>query len=366
MISTKEKIGTSQMITLLISTILGVGILSLPRNLADKVQGSGFIIIIISTVICIFFGYCMYKVIYGFRNKSLMQISSDILTKPMAYLVCIIFILYYLVNISMVVRIFGEVVKMYMLEKTPIEVIIISILFVCAYSSKKGIEGIARISQIILFLMVVPIIFVFFFSLETADFTNLMPILNVKASQVFPTVFLTTFAFSGFETMLVLSIFMREPKDGFKIQWITLIVIGIVYIFFSVISIAVFGQVETTHLMWPTLTIVKVIDIPGAFLENLDALIMGTWTLNIFITLCVFLFCASLVIGDMFNCREINYFDYAIVPVVYILAMYPDNLAHVYDLLNSKYTVAVQLMVFAGIPLILFLFSRFSKKVKKA
>ena len=366
MISTKEKISTSQMITLLMSTILGVGILSLPRNLADKVQGAGFIIIIISTVICILFGYFIYKVVYRFKNKTLMQISSDILTKPIAYLICIMFIVYYLINMSMVTRIFGEVVKMHMLEKTPIEVIIISILFVCAYGSRKGIEGIARMSQIIFFLMMMPIIFIFFFALESADFSNLMPIFNIKLSQVLPTAFLTTFAFTGFETMLVLGIFMREPKDGFKIQWISLSFIGIASIFFTVISIAVFGQIETAHLMWPTLTIVKVIDIPGAFLENLDALIMGAWTLNILITICVYFFCVSLITGDMFNCKEISCFDYATVPIVYILALYPDNLAHVYDLLSNKYTLAIQFTVFGGIPFILFLFSKFSKKVKKA
>lgn len=366
MISTKEKIGTSQMITLLMSTVLGVGILSLPRSLADKVKGSGFIIIIISTLVCIVFGYFIYIVVYRFQNKSLMQTSSDILTKPIAYLICTIFLIYYFINMAMVTRIFIEVVKMYMLKKTPTEVIIISMLFVCAYGSRKGIEGIARMSQIIFFLMMVPILFIFLFALGSADFTNLMPIFNIKVSQIIPTVFLTNLAFTGFETMLVLGMFMKNPKDGFKIQWISLTVIGVVYTFFTVISVAIFGQTETAHLMWPTLTIVKIIDIPGAFLENLDALIMGAWTLNIFITICVFFFCTSLIMGDMFNCKEISYFNYAIVPIVYILALYPHNLAHVYDLLNDKYTVILQVTVFAIIPFILFLFSRFNKKVKKA
>jgi len=366
MISTKEKISTSQMITLLISTILGVGILSLPRNLAEEVKGSGFIIIIISTFICILFGYCIYKVIYRFQNETLMQISSNIINKPIAYIICIIYIFYYVVTISIVTRIFVEVVKMYMLEKTPTEVIIISILLVCAYGSRKGIEGIARMSQIIFFLMMIPILFVFLFSLESADFTNLMPVLNVKLSQVFSSILTTNFSFTGFETMLILGIFMRKPKDGFKIQKISLSVASFAYIFFTVISIAVFGQIETSHLMWPTLTMVKVIDIPGAFLENLDALIMGAWTLNIFITMCVYFFCSSLIMGDVFNCKEISYFNYAIVPIVYILALYPENLAHLYDLLANKYIIILQLMIFAGIPFILFLFSKSSKRRKKA
>ncbi|WP_099191689.1 GerAB/ArcD/ProY family transporter [Tepidibacter mesophilus] len=365
MISTKEKIGTSQMITLLMSTILGVGILSLPRNLADEVKGSGFIIIIISTCACILFGYFIYRVIYKFQNKTLMQISSNVLTKPIGYLICIVFIIYYLVNMAIITRIFTEVVKMYMLKKTPTEVIIISMLFVSAYGSRKGIEGIARISQIIFFLMVIPIMFIFLFALQSADFTNLMPIFNIKISEIFPNIFLTNLAFAGFESMLVLGIFIKKPKDGFKIQWISLGVTGIAYAFFTVISIAVFGQTETAHLMWPTLTIVKIIDIPGAFLENLDALVMGAWTLNIFISICVLFFCVSLIIGDMSNCKEINYFNYAIVPIIYILALYPDNLAHLYDLVSSKYVVALQATVIAGIPFILFIFSQFSKKVKK-
>lgn len=366
MISTKEKIGTSQMIALLISTVIGVGILSLPRNLADKVKGLGFLVIILATIVCIFLAYLLYKVLYKFKNKSIMQISSAILTKPVAYLIGIMFIVHYFIILGTVTRIFGEVVKMHMLQKTPIEVIIISMLFVSAYGSRRGIEGIARTSQIILFLMVIPVMFIFFFSLESADISNLMPIFDNNFSKILPTTFLTTFSFTGFESMLILGVFMREPKNIFKVQWISLLFIGIAYIFFAVITVCVFGQMETAHLMWPTLTIVKVIDIPGAFLENLDALIMGAWTLNIFITICVCFFCTSLVIGDMLNCKEINYFDYSLIPIVYILALYPDNLAHVYDLVNNKYIVGLQISVFAGIPLILFLFSKFSKRVKRA
>ncbi|SHK48757.1 GerAB/ArcD/ProY family transporter [Tepidibacter formicigenes] len=365
MISSKEKITTSQAITLLISSILGVGILSLPRNLVDEVSGAVFIVLIISTMICIILGYFIYKVIYYFPNKTIMQIGEELLTKPGAYLIGFVFFIYYVYSMGMVTRIFVEVIKMYMLKKTPSEVIIILMLIVCAYGARKGIEGIARLSQILLILMGIPVIVIFFFSLQTADFTNLMPISNASIPKILPSIFNTVFAFSGFEAMLIIGFFLRKPKDAFKIQYITLIFIGLIYIFFVVITVAVFGQVETSHLMWPTLTLVKVIDIPGAFLENLDALVMGAWTLNIFMTICVFLYNASLIIADILNCKEAGYFNFPIIPIVYVISLCPQNLAHVYDILNSKFSLVIQIIAMAVIPTILFIIAISNKKVKK-
>ncbi|SHH32769.1 GerAB/ArcD/ProY family transporter [Tepidibacter thalassicus] len=365
MISSKEKISTSQAVTLLICSTLGVGILSLPRNLVEKVSGAGFIVLIISTLICVLLGYFIYKIIYHFPNKTFMEIGETLLTKPVAYLACLIFLIYYLCSMGIVVRIFAEVVKMYMLKKTPTEVIIISMLFVCGYGAKRGIEGIARMSQVLLFLIVIPIMFIFLFSFETADFTNLMPIFNTDFSKIIISVGSTIFSFSGFELMLILGFFLRNPSKGFKIQYTTLIFIGVLYIFFSVISVAVFGQVETTHLMWPTLTIVKVIDIPGAFLENLDALVMGAWTLNIFITICMFLYISALITGDILSCKETNYFNYFFIPVVYLISLCPQNLAHVYDILNSKFMVSIQIMAMVVIPTIMFVILILKKKVSK-
>ncbi len=365
MISTKEKITTSQTITLFISTILGVGILSLPRNLVDKTKGDGFLVIVVATLVAILLGYFIYKIIDAYPNKSFIEIGEILVGKPIAYILAAILFAHYLYGLGVIIRIFVEVVKMYMLIDTPTEVIMISMLLICAYGARGGLECIARISQLLVFLIVIPIVIVFLFTLNVADFTNLMPIFTTPPLKVVSAIYDTTFSFSGFETMLIIGCLLRRPSQGFKAQYISLLCIGMLYLFFSIISVAVFGQVETSHLLWPTLTLVKVINIPGAFIENVDALMMGAWTLNIFMTAAVYIYACSLLIGDMLNCKETSYLNAPIIPLAYLFALYPKNLAHAYDIMASPMANGIEVGAIAGIPVLLFLVMIVRKKVKR-
>lgn len=365
MISSKERITTSQAITILITSILGVGILSLPRDLVDLVKGDSFIVLVLGTIVCIVIGFFIYKIIDYFPNKSFLEINSILLSKPIAYLIGIIVLIYYIWNIGLITRIFVEVIKMYMLGYTPTEVIAISMILICAYGARGGIESIARLSQLLIFLIVIPVVGVLSLTLGAADFSNLMPIFQSSPMEITSAIGTTVFSFSGFEILLIIGFFLRKPSDGFKIQYISLICIGLMYIFFAVVTIAVFGMVETSHLLWPTLTLVKVINFPGAFLENLDALIMGAWTINIFMTICMFNYVSALLFGEVLKTKESTYLSFSFIPITYIIALYPRNLAHVYDILGSKNMIIYQAFIVIIIPTILIVTAMIYKRVKK-
>lgn len=365
MIYSKEKITSSQCIPLLISTTLGVGILSLPRYLVDKVKGDGFIVIIMTTLLCLLIGYSMYKIITYFPHKSFLEINSILLSKPIGYIVMSIYFIYYISIASVVVRVFVEVMKMYMLSETPTELILITMLFVCAYSAREGIEAIGRLSQFLLFLIILPIIGVYMFALQSADFTNIMPILDNNIMNLISSISLTLFSFSGFEILLIIGFFLKKPKEAFKIQYMTLISIGCIYLFFTLTTIAVFGQMETSHLFWPTLTLVKIINLPGSLLENLDAVIMGGWMINIFMSLSINFLVSSIILGEILDCKETNYLPYPLIPIIYVIAIYPSNLDNLYNIMESIFFNGIQILTVIVIPIILFALVIINKKIKK-
>lgn len=364
MISSKEKITTSQCITLLVSTVIGAGILSLPRDLVEAVQGDSALVLVLGTIVCILLGYFIHKIINSFPNKGFVEISEILLSKPIAYIIAILIAVYYIWNIGFITRIFVEVVKMYMLGATPTEVISVSMLLICAYGARGGIESIGRLSQLLVFLIIIPVILVFSFTLNSAEYTNILPVFQNSPIKIISTIPTTIFAFSGFEILLFIAFFLKKPSDGFKIQYITLISIGLMYLFFIIVTVAVFGPVETTHLLWPTLTLVKVINFPGAFLENLDALLMGAWTINIFMTICMYFYAGTIILGELFKCREVKYIPVSFIPIAYMVSLYPENLATVYNMLSSKFTVIYQAFVVIVVPTLLFIAALISKKVR--
>ncbi|OPJ54806.1 GerAB/ArcD/ProY family transporter [Alkalithermobacter paradoxus] len=365
MISSKEKITTSQAITFLMICIIGAGTLTLPRNLVDEVGGDGLFILIISTLLSIILGYFLYKVVSYFPNRSFMEISSILLTKPIAYILAIILTMQYTLLGGLIFRILAEVTKMYMLRNTPTEVIIITMLIVCIYAIRSGIESIARLSQIFIPLSIIPIVLVLIPEMRHVDITNLLPLFQTDPSKIIPSIQSTLFSFAGFEIMILIGVFLSRPSRGFEIQYKTLIPVGLLYIFIFIVTIGLFGQVETSHTVWPTLTLVKLVDVPGAFMQNLDAIVMASWVILIFMSIVLTMYSSNLLICDMFSLREANFIVLLLAPIIYFIALYPSNLAQVYDMFSHPIAVIGESILIIATPTLLYLVFLIKKRVKK-
>ncbi|KXZ38891.1 spore germination protein [Alkalithermobacter thermoalcaliphilus JW-YL-7 = DSM 7308] len=365
MISSKEKITTSQAITFLMVCIIGSGTLTLPRVLVDEVGGDGLLVLIISTAIMLSLGYCVYKVISYFPNKSFIQIASILLTKPVAYVLSFMYIITYIIFGSVIFRILAEVTKMYMLRNTPTEVIIITMLIVSLYAIRAGIEPVARLSQIFIPLTIIPIVLVILPELRNADFSNLLPFFQSSPLSLATSVRNVVFSFAGFEIMLLIGVFLSRPSRGFEIQYKTIIPVGLFYIFIFISSVALFGQVEVTHMLWPTLTLVKLIDIPGAFLQNLDAVVMASWVILIFMSIVLTMYSATIMMTDLLNSKEHSYLVMPLAPIIYFLALYPSNLAQLYDMFSHIAVIVLETTIIIITPIILYLSLLIKKRVGK-
>ena len=363
MLATKEKISTSQAITLTVFSILGIKVLSLPRDLCDLVKNDGFILIILVGLLVVGAGYLISRVIYIMPNTSFFDMCEKLMSKSVAYILSVILLLYFVYTAGLSLRIFTEVVKMYMLSYTPTEVIIITMILLCTYCARSGIEAIARISQLLFILMIVPNILVFLLGLESAQISNVLPLFTSSPMDLLKGAPSVVFAMSGFEVLLILAFFLNKPRDSFKIQYISISAIVIIYLFFVMMSIAIFGCAENSHMLWPLITVVKVINIPGAFLENLDALIMGSWMISVFMNLSIQLYVVSILLSEMLSSKESTYLVSPLIPIIYFIAMYPGNLSHLYSLLEMNYLRFYQWFILFIMPMILYVCATRYKKV---
>lgn len=364
MIGRNDKISNIQMMILIVSTVIGVGILSLPAGLADRLGNDGWLLIIINGLIAALITFVITTIMKNFKGKTLMDFSKELVTSPVTFIILIIFFIYFIGFSAFVVRIFGEVVKMFLLEHTPIEVIILTMLLTTSYLARTGVEGMARMSMFIFPIVIVPLIFLMILLIAEINYENLLPSFQFGLMDLIRAIPATFFSFIGFEFLFIYMGFVDKPKKSLKYNLVAIVIIAVLYLLVFIISLAQFSLVELKHQLWPTLTLMKTIEFPGTFIENVDAVAMAIWILAVLTTLAPTIYGASFVLSKLVKAKEQNYFVLPIVPLIYFVSLIPGNLAEVYSFLDI-FTYYFGTFVAIVVPVVFLIAVLIRKKNKK-
>ncbi|NMA87025.1 MAG: GerAB/ArcD/ProY family transporter, partial [Tissierellia bacterium] len=152
----QNKISNMQIKALMVTIIIGVGILSLPSDIAIVMGNDGWIGILLGGLITIPFIIMIDRLFKLYPNRDFFQLGKEIIHPIGFKFLLLIFFAYSILLLSVSIRIFADTIEVYLLETTPTEVIIITMLLATSYIARCQIETIARIA-----VMIYPIIFGF-------------------------------------------------------------------------------------------------------------------------------------------------------------------------------------------------------------
>lgn len=364
MIKQNDKISNGQILAIIVSTVIGVGVLSLPRSLVETAGTDGWIFLIMGGLIVGVMVSIITKVTIKYSNETVVEFGRKLLTTPISDFVSFLYFAYLIIFGAFVVRIFAEIVKMFLLVETPTEIIIIAMLLTSAYLCRGGMEAIGKMAVILLPVVVIPILLMVVVLLPDLHPTNIFPMFRFEIKDLTQGIINSIFTFGGFDLLLLFMCFSTQPKKALKYNLWSIGIITFLYLIVFFMSLMVFGQVETTHLIWPSMSLTEVVQFPGAFIENVQGVVMAQWTLVVFSTLAPLLYGAALVLSKLFRANEHKYFVLPIIPVVYFLSLVPDNLAAAYDYV-SKSSNYLGVFVVVVLPILLFVMSLFRKGPKK-
>ncbi len=342
-----EKVSLSQMGSILVLTMVGTGILTLPRSLAEAVGTDGWLLILIGGAICIGLLFIHSYIVKSFPGKSYMEIIACNLSKPVSYVVTALLAIYFIGLNAFLIRIFSEVVKMFLLLRTPIEVIIFSIVLMAAYLARQGIETLGRLAELLLPLILVPSLILFLLAMVGGDITNLLPAVTTTPKEILEALPIVIFSYLGFDIILIFGIYVNKPNKVIKSSTKALVFVVLLYTILNIVTISTFGEKQTTHLIWPTISLFKTIEFPGLFIENVEGFVMALWVLIVFMSIAPLLLVATTLLGDLFTVRDNKYFALPLLPLLYFIALLGDSLAEAYAYLEKfiNYTAPFVLVI---------------------
>src|SRR5699024_381503 len=115
---------------------------------------------------------------------------------------------------------------------------------------------------------------------------------------------------------------------------------------------------------WPSLVLTREIGFPGLFIENIDGIVMAIWVIVIFGTMGPAFHFSGTILSSIFRTKQHDYFVIALIPIIYIISILPQNLKEVYTYMGRfvNVTGALSVTVF---PIILFIINKIKNRREK-
>ncbi|MDQ0971818.1 spore germination protein [Neobacillus niacini] len=330
-----KEITALQATTILISTIIGVGVLPLPmfavragETSAPFVTFTGIVMAAIGLMILTYLGI-------RHPQKTIITYSQDIIGKWLGKTFSIVVIFFFLILTSLTAREFGAVVVSAVLRETPLEVTVIVMLLLAAISCRNNINVFAYIHNLYVPMILAPVLIVVAFSLKNANLLYLRPIFIGNDLRNMAGGMLTVSAlFQGSFIITMIIPAMKTPKKAMQASLWGILISGGLYLLIVIATVAIFGPEEIKQIFWPTLELARTTAIPGNILQRLDIIFLAVWVLAVFTTLFSSYYFTIHSIKELFRLKDHKVLSYFILPFVFFLAMAPQNVLHMYEIIQ--------------------------------
>lgn len=363
MFSHNGKVSGRQMMILLILQMFNMNLLIIPRICTQYLGRNGYIAPIIAIIIGVIYLFIITGLTLRFPDFTFAEISKHLLPNSIAYILILLLCVKFIISTGLEVRMFTEVIAQVMLPKTPKSVIMIVLLLTVAYLVKSGVEAIARMGEVIIYFVIVPLIIVLLMIIFRVEYKEIMPFFQISPREVLAGTGLTSFIFIPLEVLLVFNGLMNKPEEIKKVGVKAIITIGIIEGIITLLCITQCGVKEIKNQIWPVIVLMKSIGLNNSVQENQEMLMLIVWIFSIFMNVSISILSISLLGSRSCNFKRENVFVLPVLPIILLIALLPHDLGRVYTYyLNFQYYYGIWFVM--PIPLILLLIAKIKHNIE--
>ncbi|MFJ8259210.1 endospore germination permease [Peribacillus asahii] len=338
-------ITTLQATTILISTIIGVGVLPLPLFAVRAGETGAPLVTLCGIGIASVGLFIMTKLGIRHPNKTIITYSEDIIGKWLGKFCSICVIVFFAILTGLAAREFGTVVTTAVLLETPLEVTVIVMLLLAAISARNNINVFAYIHNFYVPIILAPVLIVIAVSLKNANVLYLRPFIGGSFEDAFLGALTIAALFQGSFVITLIIPVMKQPKKAMKASMWAMFISGGLYLLIVVATVAVFGTEEIKQLFWPTLELARTTSLPGNILQRLDVIFLSVWVTAVFTTIFASYYLTIYSIKQFVRLQDHKMLSYFILPFVYVLAMLPEDIFQMYKIIEYIGRIGLSLTV---------------------
>ncbi|WP_194830653.1 GerAB/ArcD/ProY family transporter [Laceyella tengchongensis] len=359
-----------QAFVLMYQSMYGVGVLSLPRDVG-KFTGNDLLWVIVLSGLTVW-GIVMLNtwLCQRFPGMTIMTYAPRILGndkrewvgKVLTFPILAGLGIFWIMGMSISTRVFGEVVVTGVLVQTPIEAVILVFLIACAIAGGSHPTNMAKFNEFMFPFTLIPILLLVIALVQRGELANLFPLGEAHWPLILRGVVSATYSFAGYKILLIFSGYYAKPYKSYQSHSTAMLSVTFIYWFACLTSLSVFGKDEINNILYPVWESIKVVYLKELFFERMESAILAIWLIAVFCSITNLLMSLVQALMDAFHLHEKwrRWLSFSIVPIVYFIAMIPQNIK-VVGVYASRQGIFA-LMLALSIPAILLPVSLIRKK----
>jgi spore germination protein (amino acid permease) len=321
---TGNKITNKQLIFLIIQAQIGVGILSLPHDVALIAKQDGWISSLIAGVLSQAIIFILWGLCSRFPDLSLYQILPKLLGKVFGKLLILCYSLYFMVTGSLVLARYSDIIDKWILPRTPNWITMLLMLITCIYIVSEGITSIARFYVLVSPILIVLVVLISY-SLKDANFLYIFPIGDHNVLTILKGSKEAAFSMLGFELFLFIHPYVQSSGKE-KLIAITIANTFVTFFYtFLVFSALVYFEPNSDIGLTPEPLLYMIKAYSFQVLERTDLFFLSLWLVIVATSIANWLFLSSMGLASLFRQKHYVRFLPFVAGVYLILALIPDQ-----------------------------------------
>ena len=281
MFSENNQISGRQVFRLLTYDFLGMGTLLLPTMLADTAGRDG-IFCILAGILSTF----LYLKLLRYLLKGMKTSYPDFLKqkcgKVCGYVLWGGYFLYFILMASYTAYLFSTLMLNGLVENVSFYLVLLLILLLAFYGMAGGIEGRARVYEILFWFLMIPLFLMLFAACREVKPAYWSPVFVADGKEVLSGSYYVLFCYSMVSIVLFLKEYVADRRKcvgaAEKAVWFS----GGVFAALYLILIGLFGVEALAQMKFPAVTMMSRVQVTGGFLKRTDAFMFSIWFFTLY------------------------------------------------------------------------------------
>ena len=281
MFSENNQISGRQVFRLLTYDFLGMGTLLLPTMLADTAGRDG-IFCILAGILSTF----LYLKLLRYLLKGMKTSYPDFLKqkcgKVCGYVLWGGYFLYFILMASYTAYLFSTLMLNGLVENVSFYLVLMLILLLAFYGMAGGIEGRARVYEILFWFLMIPLFLMLFAACREVKPAYWSPVFMADGKEVLSGSYYVLFCYSMVSIVLFLKEYVADRRKcvgaAEKAVWFS----GGVFAALYLILIGLFGVGALAQMKFPAVTMMSRVQVTGGFLKRTDAFMFSIWFFTLY------------------------------------------------------------------------------------
>ncbi|RKQ37312.1 GerAB/ArcD/ProY family transporter [Oceanobacillus halophilus] len=358
----KDKIGIKEYIAIALFMIGTKTTDDIPSMLFDSLQNAGWIAPIISGILAILPLFLLLHIAANYQDKSLIDIIYHIFGKFLGFLVLFFLWAIGFFYIVLDTATYTDIISTMYFVKTPAILIYATLMGVCAYGAKRGLEQIGSVSWSVLPYLQVSLFLSLILTIGQGNLGFLFPVFGPGEWDVLKESTMKISLYMDFLYLFMLFPFVKSTKDFKKGTWIAFFLILINLSITMVSYVMLFDYKSVMLLNYPYHETIRSISL--GFLTNIETLFFPFWLIASFIKFAAYLYINIMLFGKLFKIEHFEYIMPAFATLIVFLGLLPESPTFaIFDLKAMVGNLASPLFFF--LPIIMWTLAKFKGDLRK-